>query len=171
MKRWLLSIMVVSQVAGAALAGAEIRARIAEQEVDLVAVAAEGEVPDQPRKAAIAQFLALTEDQVAQWDAMLAEREAAVAPLREELRSTEEQLRELLQGDNPDATAVGTLVLAGKTLREGIAAAHETYVDAFEAMLTVEQKGKLGAIRRAARLAPLLPAFAAFGLIPPPPGR
>jgi Spy/CpxP family protein refolding chaperone len=169
MRKWVLSIVVVALVAGAGWASADIRARLVEQDIVVEPFDAEGEVPDQPRRAAIARFLQLTEEQVATWDELLAAREEAVKPLREELRSIEEQLRELLQGENPDPTAVGTLVLAGKTLREGIAAAHKTYLEGFEAMLSPEQKGRLGAIRRAAHLAPLVPAFAAFGLIPPPP--
>ena len=166
MKKQVLSIVVAALVVGAALADAEIRTRVIEPEVTLEVAALDMGAADHPRaKEAIVEFLALTEEQVAQWDVLLAEREEAVAPLREELRSIEEQLRELLQGESPDPAAVGSLVLAGKTLRDGIAAAHRTYVEAFEALLTVEQKAMLGAVRRAAHLAPLVPAFGTFGLV------
>ena len=165
MKKWLLLIVVVAMVAVPALAGEHLRTRVLEQRIAVGVTVAEEGSAEHPRQEAIIAFLALTEDQVAQWDALLAAREEAVAPLREQLRATEEQLKELLQSENPDAGAVGALVLAGKTLRDGIAAAHQEYVEGFEALLTVEQKGKLGAIRRAARLAPLLPAFGAFGLL------
>ena len=169
MKNRVLSLMVVALVVGAALAGAEIRTRVLAEEVALEVEVLDMGAADHPRaKAAIGEFLALTENQVAEWDALLAAREEAVAPLREQLLATEEQLRELLQSENPDPGAVGTLVLSGKTLREGIGATHRTYVEEFEAMLTNEQKGKLGAVRRAARLAPLVPAFGAFGLLPLP---
>jgi Spy/CpxP family protein refolding chaperone len=169
MKKWLLLIVVVAMVAVPALAGDQMTARVVEQSMTFDVANAEGEPPVHPRaKEAIVEFLALTQEQVAQWDALLAAREEAVAPLREQLRATEEQLKELLQSENPDPGAVGTLVLSGKTLREGIAAAHKNYVVAFEGLLTPEQKGRLGAIRRAARLAPLVPAFGAFGLVAPP---
>lgn len=169
MKRCLLLIVVVAMVAGPALAGEHMRTRVLEQSIAVGVTAAEDGPPEHPRaKEAIVEFLALTEDQVAQWDALLAVREAAVAPLREQLRATEAQLKELLQSESPDPGAVGTLVLSGKTLREGIAAAHKDYVVGFEALLNPEQRGKLGALRRAARLAPLVPAFGAFGLVAPP---
>jgi Spy/CpxP family protein refolding chaperone len=169
MKKWLLLIVVVAMVAVPALAGEPMGARVLEQTIAVEGMEGEDGPPAHPRaKEAIVQFLALTEDQVAQWDALLAARKEAVAPVREELRATEEQLKALLQSENPDAGAIGTLVLAGKSLREGIAAAHKDYVVGFEALLTPEQKGKLGAIRRAARLAPLVPAFGAFGLVAPP---
>jgi len=172
-KRTLLLLVVVGLVAVPVLAGGGIHSRLLERVMTVQAMAAEdGQPPEHPRaKEAVTGFLALTADQVAQWDALLAAREAAVTPLREQLKSTEDQLRELLNGDNPDPNAVGTLVISGKTLREGIQAAHRTYVEAFEAMLTQEQKGRLGSIRRAARLASLVPAFGVFGLLPPLQGQ
>ena len=57
-------------------------------------------------------------------------------------------------------------MITGKTLREGIGEAHMTYVRGFEALLALEQKGRLGALRRAERLQPLFPAFRVFGLLP-----
>jgi len=161
-----MSIVAVSLVGGAAVAGAQLRGRVIEPEVAPAVSALDMGAEDHPRaRQAIAEFLALTEDQVATWDALLATREEAAAPLREQLRATEEELVTLLRAESPDAAAVGALVLAGKSLREGIAAVHESYVEGFEAMLTNEQRGRLGAVRRAARLAPLLPAFAEFGLL------
>jgi Spy/CpxP family protein refolding chaperone len=172
MKKALLVLVVVGVLASPVLAGEVVHSELLGQVLVAAAEAGDAGAPEFPRaKQAITEFLALGEGQVAEWDALLAAREAAVAPLREQLRSTEEQLRELLEGDNPDPNAVGTLVISGKTLREGMQAAHKTYVDGFEAMLTPDQKGKLGAVRRAARLAPLLPAFGIFGLIPPAPGQ
>jgi len=125
--------------------------------------------PDGARaREAVVQFLGLASDQVASWDTLLERRKAAVEPLRQDLQAAEKELQDLLQRDNPDPAAVGTLVLKTKALREQIAAAHKAYVDGFEAILTAEQKNKLAFLRRAERAAPLFPAFRLFGLLPPP---
>jgi len=129
---------------------------------------AQAEGPEAPRaQEAVARFLQMTPDQVQAWNDLLAAREAGVAPLREELRTVEAELKALLDGDSPDPTAVGTLVLEGKALREGIGDFHRAYVDGFEALLAEEQRGRLTAIRRAERLQPLFPAFHLFGLLGP----
>jgi hypothetical protein len=168
MKRMTMLIAVVGLVAAPLLAGELVHPRYLERALAVTAAVADEGAPDHPKaKQAVTEFLSLVADQVTQWDGLLAAREAAVAPLAEQLKSTEEQLNELLNGDTPDPSAVGTLVISGKTLREGIQAANRTYIEGFEAMLTVDQKGKLGAVRRAARLAPVVPAFGVFGLLPP----
>lgn len=135
---------------------------------------AQADAPEAPKaREAVARFLQLTPDQMEEWNGLLAARQALVQPLREELRDVEGELKELLDGDNPDPTAIGTLVLEGKALREAIGDANRDYVEGFEAMLTEEQRGRLTAIRRAERLQPLFPAFRLFGLLgpdgPPPP--
>jgi len=170
MKR-LIAVLVVGGLAVApAFADGILQPRIIEPELAVTAMEAGDQgAPDFPRaERVITEFLGLDEDQVAEWQALWEAREEAVAPLREQLRATEEQLRELLLGEDPDPGAVGALVLAGKALREGIAAAHQEYLMGFDALLTPEQKGKLGAVRRASRLVPILPAFGVFGLLPPP---
>jgi len=125
--------------------------------------------PDGARaREVVIQFLGLTPDQMTAWDALLETRKAAVEPLREDLQATEKDLRDLLQGDNPDPAAVGALVLKAKALREQIAAANQAYVDGFDALLAAEQRTKLAFLRRAERAEPLFPAFRLFGLLPPP---
>jgi hypothetical protein len=132
------------------------------------------EATDVPRpKDTVIRFLELTPEQVTQWDAMLATLEETVAPLREQLRQVEQQLAEELKKETPDPMVVGTLVIQGKGLRVQIGEAHQGYVEAFQAMLTEEQLGKLAFLRRAERAVPLMPAFRLFGLLPPlpdPPG-
>jgi Spy/CpxP family protein refolding chaperone len=119
-------------------------------------------------KQVVAKALALTAEQVTQWDALLAELENALETLGEQVKANNEQLRAVLEQTSPDPAAVGTLVIKNKALREQIAAAHENYLEGFEALLTAEQKTKLGAIRLANRLQRLLPAFHRLGLLPPP---
>lgn len=129
---------------------------------------AQADAPQNPKaQEAVARFLQLTPDQVQDWNELLAAREASILPLRDDLRDVEIELKELLDGEDPDPTAVGTLVLEGKSLREAIGEVHRDYVDSFEGMLVEEQRGRLSAIRRAERLQPLFPAFRLFGLLGP----
>jgi len=134
-----------------------------------VPVLAQEDPGDVPRpKEVVTRVLALTPEQVTEWEGMLDTLHATVEPLATQLRDVEEQLKTLLAEPNPDPTQVGTLVLQGKGLRDQIRDAREAYLDAFEAMLTVGQKGKLGFVRRADRIQPAIPAFRLFGLLPPP---
>ena len=164
MRRTLLVVAVVLALAVPALAqqggGGAVRAELR------MAGAQAGDLDGSRAREVVVRLLGLTAEQVTAWDALLETRRAAVEPLRAELQATEKELAELLQGENPDAAAVGTLVLKAKALREQIAAANEAYVDGFEALLTEEQKGKLAFLRRAERAQELFPAFRLFGLLP-----
>ena len=163
MRRTLLVVAVVVALAVPALAqqggGGAVRAELR------MAGAQAGDLDGSRAREVVVRFLGLTAEQVTAWDALLETRKAAVEPLRTELQATEKELAELLATENPDATAVGTLVLKAKALREQIAAANEAYVDGFEALLTDEQKGKLAFLRRAERAQELFPAFRLFGLL------
>lgn len=119
-------------------------------------------------KVAVARFLVLTADQVTQWENLLIALETTVRPLAEQIAANDRQLAELLRQPTPDAAAIGNLILAKRALREQIRGARETYLTAFEALLTQDQKDKLAFIRRAERAQPIIPAFRALGLIPPP---
>ncbi|MFH1176368.1 MAG: Spy/CpxP family protein refolding chaperone [Acidobacteriota bacterium] len=148
------------------------RAVLAMMLLALAVPALADETPEQPRgKEAIIRYLSLTDAQVEQWDALIESREATVSALREQLRGVEEQLRDLLKGENPDAQAVGALVISGRNLREQIEEANKAYLEGFEALLTREQAARLAGMRRVARLAPLVPAFVHFGLVPRDLGR
>ena len=115
---------------------------------------------------AIVNFLQLTPDQVSQWDALVVDREATVTPLRDQLEAIKEQLGELLGNPAPDPAEVGGLTIQAHDLGQQIRAANQAYVDGFEEMLDGDQTGKLGLIRGADRVRPLLPAFRVFWLIP-----
>jgi len=119
-------------------------------------------------KNVVARVLVLTPEQQGQWEGLLTSLHATVKPLREQIDAKEQQLRELMQQTAPDPTAVGTLVVAIRDLTKQIGAAHDVYLTAFEAMLTVEQKTKLDFLRAAERAQRVLPAFKVLGLLPPP---
>lgn len=166
MKRTLLVVAVVLALAVPALAQqGQGQGRGPRPEVPIAGQQAV-ELDGSRAREVVIRFLELTPDQVTAWDVLLEARKAAAEPLREQLQAVEEQLRELLQGENPDPTAVGNLVLQGKALREQIAAANQAYVEGFEALLIGEQVDKLAFLRRAERAEPLFPAFRLFGLLP-----
>jgi Spy/CpxP family protein refolding chaperone len=170
MKRTLLVVAVVLVLAVPALAQqGQGQGRGPRPEIPMAGMQA-GELDGSRAREAVIKFLELTPEQVTAWDTLLETRRALVEPLRAELQATEKDLHDLLQTENPDPAAVGTLVLKAKGLREQIAAANQAYVDGFEALLTAEQAAKLALLRRAERAQPLFPAFRLFGLLPPEPG-
>ncbi len=132
----------------------------------LPVLAQQDAIPVDP-KAEVIEFLALTPDQVAQWNVLIAVREQTIPPLREQLEAIEAQIKALLAQPNPDPAAVGALVIQAAPIRARIEAARAAYVDGFEAMLTGDQLAKLDFMRRAAKAAPLIPAFRLTGLLRP----
>ncbi len=132
----------------------------------LPVLAQQDAIPVDP-KGDVIQFLALTPDQVAQWDALIATREQTIPPLRDQLRAIEDQIKALLAQPNPDPAAVGALVIQASPIKGQSEAAKAAYVNGFEAMLTADQLAKLNFIRRAEKARPLIPAFRLSGLLPP----
>jgi Spy/CpxP family protein refolding chaperone len=63
--------------------------------------------------------------------------------LQERMRENREHLREALESGSPDPMSVGELVIEGHALKEKDRALHEQSKEAFEALLTPEQKRKL----------------------------
>ena len=134
--------------------------------VAIPAVAQESPLGD-VAKDRIVNFLELTPDQVAAWDLLIAESQAAAEPLREAIRAVQAEINALFEGGDPDPATLGALVIERHDLGEELALVHRDYVDGFEAMLDETQGNKLMFIRRAARAQPLIPAFRAFRLLPP----
>lgn len=122
-----------------------------------------------PARDVIIQFLALDGGQVASWDQLVADRDAAAEPVRQAIADVETQLEALFTTGDPDATEVGLLVIERRDLGQQLGDIHATYVTGFEALLDQEQADKLGFIRRADRAQPLIPAFRIWGFLPPNP--
>jgi Spy/CpxP family protein refolding chaperone len=100
---------------------------------------------------AAARFLELTEDQQEQTAALLMTARDAAQPLVEEQRALRQELREVLAGDSPDATEVGTLVLDLQSGRQDLGVIKETFETDFRAILTEEQIIRLEAFQAARR--------------------
>ncbi len=115
----------------------------------------------------IAEFLNLTDDQIAAWEMLIDEREQAAGPLRDAIAAVQQQLDDLLAGDDPDPLAVGDLVIQRHDLGEQLADVHRAYVAGFEGLLDAAQLAQYRFIQRAERAEPLFPAFRMLGLLPP----
>ncbi|MCH9646974.1 MAG: Spy/CpxP family protein refolding chaperone [Deltaproteobacteria bacterium] len=116
----------------------------------------------------VANTLQLDELQVEQWGAIRVATAEAVEPIAAEIEALQGELDELLASDNPDPAAVGELILALRNLRQQILAIGQAATGEFEALLSEEQAQRLNAVRRAARLQRVLPAFRVFHLLGQP---
>jgi len=132
----------------------------------LPVMAQQGPPVAEPAHQIVVKVLNLTPEQTAQWDALLATRQATVTPLREDLADVLDQLKTLFEDPNPDPTAVGNLTIQAHDLRVQIREANQAYLDGFQALLDEEQAAKLAFLRRADKARPVLPAFKRFGLVP-----
>jgi Spy/CpxP family protein refolding chaperone len=89
---------------------------------------------------AIAEFLGLTEAQVAQIQSLREQLEATVQPLAEQQRANQQAIEEALAAGN--AARVGELMLANYNLRSQMKAAHDAFKAGFEGVLTAAQQAK-----------------------------
>ncbi|MFQ5662415.1 MAG: hypothetical protein ACE5HL_01105 [Terriglobia bacterium] len=106
----------------------------------------------------VAHFLQHRPDQVEGLKQLLQLRAQAVYPLLQGIIERERQLYPLLHSGG-DPADIGRLVVEIYQLFGQIAAAQADFIAAFEDLLNLEQRGRLQAMRLAARLQPLLPAF------------
>lgn len=135
-------------------------------EIDPVEAAGLAHAPtaDTPLPPPVIAFLELAPLQVQQIFEQRVALASQVHPLIVNIVARETLLRELLEaGDNP--AAIGVVILEIRQLYGGIVAAHVQYRVAVESVLDAEQRERLAALRVARELQPLLPAFAALGLL------
>ena len=92
------------------------------------------------RPHALANFLDLTDAQIAAAEPLRETLHDTIEPLREQQHANAEAMRAAI--DANDATKAGELMIANHAIREQIKAAHDTFKTAFEALLTDEQKAK-----------------------------
>lgn len=96
---------------------------------------------------ALARYLRLTPDQVAQQKALLQQLEATAKPLREAQEPLQEELRAALDGDAPEACEVGALMVELDALGDQIRAAIAAFDEAFSAILDAEQLARYEALK------------------------
>jgi Spy/CpxP family protein refolding chaperone len=98
----------------------------------------------------IAEFLGLTEAQIAQIQPLRETMRTTVEPLREQQKANQEQLRAAVEAGN--AAQAGQLLVTNYTLGQQIKAARDAFETAFEALLTSEQKAKWDVYQEIAEL-------------------
>jgi Spy/CpxP family protein refolding chaperone len=123
-----------------------------------------------PSPDALKEFLGLTDAQVQQLVELRKSQPAAVQPLREQLRTKAEAMREEMQKANPDTNKVAQLMVEMKAIREQIRAEHGKLNDQAKALLTEEQKVKLAQLEAAQKLAPAIRQGIGLGLLSGPEG-
>jgi Spy/CpxP family protein refolding chaperone len=94
-------------------------------------------------------YLNLTAEQKTAWDSARAAFETAAQPLFEKQREAQEQLGTLLDSKSADACAIGTQMIAIRTIGDQIKAAHDALDAKFESLLTADQKSKYEAFEAA----------------------
>ena len=106
----------------------------------------------------VAEFLQLRPGQVSELEQLLQARQAALVPLFQTAQALIQQLGNLLNsGGNPGQ--VGVLVIQIHALQQQMAQAQQVFLSQFVAILDTDQLQKLQAVRIAAQLQPILPAF------------
>jgi len=113
---------------------------------------------------AVVRFLQLRPDQVEALEELLAARREAVAPLLQAITEREKRLRQLLEsgGTPPD---IGQVVIEIHELQKQVVQAQHVFLAKWQELLDEEQRQRLEAVRLAARLQPVLPAFQQLNLL------
>lgn len=89
---------------------------------------------------ALADFLDLTEAQIASIETLRETLRATIEPLREQQRANHEAIKAAVEAGN--AQAAGQAMLANHDLRQQMKAARDAYETSFEGLLTAGQKAK-----------------------------
>lgn len=106
----------------------------------------------------VVQFLQLRQDQLEELGQLLQARQSAVEPLLEGIQQRVKQLEALLNsGGNPPQ--IGVLVIQIHTLQLNVAQVQQDFLSKWVSLLDPEQRQRLEAVRLAASLQPVLPAF------------
>lgn len=122
-----------------------------------------------PPSAVVATFLGFTEGQTEQFGILLNQFQTSLRALQEQTATLQQQLNILLSQPNPDPALVGRLVLQIHALQQHAAQVVQSFQSAFAGLLTPEQKQKIEEVTLASQLQPVVGAFVALYLVPPPP--
>jgi hypothetical protein len=106
----------------------------------------------------VAEFLRLRPGQVSELEQLLQARQAAIVPKVQAAQAITQQLEIMLNtGGNP--AQVGVLVMQIHALQQQTAQAQQAFLAQFVAILDSDQLQELQAVRIAAQLQAILPAF------------
>jgi hypothetical protein len=129
---------------------------------------ANASLPCPPPPAVVASFLGLTPGQVEQMGALLTQVLPSLETLGQQSAEVQRQLDLLLSQTNPDPAQIGQLVVQLHVLQLEAAQVVERFHNAFAGLLTQDQKQKLEGVTVASQLQPVVGAFRALYLVPPP---
>lgn len=122
-----------------------------------------------PPEVVLREYFGFTEEQAAEFQALLDARRQAIQAILPQLDTAEKALGDALKDPSPDPARLGNLLLVAHGFREQIRQAEETMVAGFNNLLTPEQKAKVAEILALARVLPALDAMHRLHLLPPPP--
>jgi len=126
--------------------------------------------PERDPRTPIIRYLDLSPSQVQAWDDLLQERHDQAAPLRQRAQEIQAELKQLMEAEEPEPTAVGELIIARRDVARQLAEVHRGYAEEFRTtILNEEQARRLHFIRRAEKVQRLIPVFRRFGLLAPAP--
>ena len=114
--------------------------------------------------AVVAQVLHLGPDQVHAFAQLLQARQATLGPILQEIALREQRIRELVAGGG-DPAEIGVLVVQIHQLRQAAEATQTQFLASFAGLLNEAQQRTWQQVRAAARLQPVVPAFAALQVL------
>ncbi len=126
------------------------------EQMQTTTIAGNGEAPSPIQ--IVVQFLQLRPDQVQEFGQLLQARQAAVVPLLQGIQQRVQQLEALLNSGGSPAD-VGMLVIQIHALQQQVAQVQQDFLSKFVNLLDPEQRQRQEAVRIAAQLQPILPAF------------
>lgn len=129
------------------------------------ATAAEENPEAYPPIQIVAAVLKLSGDQAGTLAQILAAKAAAIQPLAEQIQQHEQEIAALLGGAHPDPAQLGHLLIETGTLQAQVQTISAASAGQFVAVLSDPQKQLLGQIRQASQACPVVPAFAAVGVL------
>jgi hypothetical protein len=127
--------------------------------------------PCPPPPAVVASFLELSPVQVEQMGALLSQVLPVLQTMGQQSAEVQHQLDVLLSQTNPDPAQIGKLVVQLHVLQQQAAQVIESFHNAFAGLLSQDQKQKLEVVTVASQLQPIVGAFVALHLVPPPPSN
>ena len=132
-------------------------------------LAAQGMDPPPIAEAAhnrVAAFLQLSDEQIAEWDAIYRIHRDAEKPIQDEIAALQAEIEAFFEEGGSDTDYLGGLVIERHELGEALWEVHIVYHEAFVALLDETQGRKLRFIARADDVQQVVPAFKLFELIP-----
>ena len=113
----------------------------------------------------VAAVLELSADQGHALAQILAAKATSIQPLAQQIQQHQQAIATLLGGASPDPAQLGHLLIETAVLQAQVQAISAASAAQFVSLLSDPQKQTLGHIRQASQVCPVVPAFAAVGVL------